>query len=246
MLIRTKQIEGASIHAKDGNIGHVEECYFDDQEWKIRYLVVNTGSWLLGKEVLISPHAVEGVDKEEKMISLNLTVDTIKNSPPIETDLPLSKRKQREYHTYYGFPIYPSGLMIPPLPEGEKKEDEEHMDTHLRSSHEIRGYRIEAVDGAIGHVEDYVIDDEHWIIRYMVIDTSNVFHGRKVILTPIWIKGINWAESTVTVNLTKKVIKEAPTFDPSQPISREYEEKLFDYYGTVKYWLEDKKSTSGK
>ncbi len=242
MLYRVRQIEGSQLHALDGDIGHVEECYFDDQEWQIRYLIVNTGSWLLGKEVLISPHAVKKVDLDKKTISLDLTVEKIRNSPDIDTDKPISKRKQAEYHTYYGFPVYPAGMVIPMVPETETSEKEE-VDTHLRSSHEVRGYHIEATDGPIGHVEDFVIDEQAWVIRYIIVDTRNFLPGKKVVLAPIWIKKIDWSESKVSVNIERKVIKEAPEYDLSKPIDRGYEHKLFDYYGTVKYWLEDEEDT---
>lgn len=243
MLFQTRRLEGASLHATDGKIGHVEECYFDDERWRVRYIVVNTGSWLLGKEVLISPYAVNKADFEEKMIYLDLTVEKIKNSPDIDTDKPISRRKQAEYHTYYGFPVYPAGMVIPMAPDAETEKEDEQIDIHLRSSHEVRGYHIKAVDGMVGHVEDFIVDEDGWHIRYLIVDTRNILPGKKVVISPKWIKNVSWAESTVTVNTEKKIIKEAPSYDISKPITREYEEKLFDYYGTVKYWLEDDSTT---
>jgi hypothetical protein len=119
------------------------------------------------------------------------------------------------------------------------------VDIHLRSSHEVCGYRIAATDGAVGHVEDFIFDDQDWTIRYIVVDTRNILPGKKVVLSPVWIQDVKWSESKVVVNSEKRIIRNAPEFDPAKPLTREYEEKLFDYYDAVKYWLEEENNSSG-
>jgi hypothetical protein len=117
-------------------------------------------------------------------------------------------------------------------------EAKEQTDPHLRSTKELIGYKIHAQDGDIGHVEDFVVHEDDWIIRYMVIDTRNWLPGRKVIIPPDWwIKDISWADSEVVVNVKREDIKKSPEFDPAEPINREYETRLYDYYGRPKYWL---------
>ena len=71
--------------------------------------------------------------------------------------------------------------------EEARAEREEANDVHLRSANKVTGYRIGATDGDIGHVEDFIIDDETWEIRYMVVDTQNWWPGKKVLVAPQWI-----------------------------------------------------------
>jgi len=120
--------------------------------------------------------------------------------------------------------------------EKEKKKVEVR-DPHLRSTNELLGYDIEATDGEIGHVEDFIADEESWIIHYMVVDTRDWLPGKKVLVSPLWVDYISWAGSRVHVDLTRKMIKDSPEFDPKAPVNREYEERLYDYYGRPKYWL---------
>lgn len=110
-------------------------------------------------------------------------------------------------------------------------------DPHLRSAREVIGYHIQAKNGDIGHVEDFIVDDEAWAIRYMVVDTQNWLPGKKVLVAPVWIESIHWAEAKVRVTLTRAKIKKSPEFDPAAPVNREYEDRLYDFYGRPKYWV---------
>lgn len=252
MLKSVKKLEGFKIHAVDGEIGRVEDVYFDDQDWTVRYFVVRTGSWLFGKEVLLSPISLERIDWQGKEVVVKLTCEQVKNSPGVDTDKPISKQQEFEFSRYYGFPVYwggtglwgdamhPGALFIPPEDQMERIEEEEKKaDHHLRSADEVIGYGIHAKDGKIGHVTDFYIDDEKWITRYLEVDTRILLPGKHVIFSPQWVKDVDWAQAEVEVDLEKSVIQNAPEFDASEPVTREYEEKLFDYYGTVKYWLEE-------
>lgn len=113
---------------------------------------------------------------------------------------------------------------------------ESDADCHLRSIKEVTGYRIEALDGTIGHVEDFLIDEETWAIRYMIVDTKNWWPGKKILVSPTWIKNVSWIEKSVTVELTKDNIEQGPQYDPNQTVTREYEDALYTYYGKAKYW----------
>jgi sporulation protein YlmC with PRC-barrel domain len=107
----------------------------------------------------------------------------------------------------------------------------------LRSLEEVKGYHIQATDGKIGHVEDFIVDDESWEIRYLVVDTRKWLHGKQVLLSPKWIQEIKWLESNVYVDLSREAVRNSPKYDPFSPVNREYEIRLYDYYGRPKYWM---------
>ena len=243
-----KDLNGYAIGATDGDIGKLDDFYFDDEAWTIRYLVADAGNWLLGRKVLISPIALGKADLSRERLNVTLTKKQVEESPSIDTDKPVSRQHEAYYHDYYGYPYYWSGpylwgpLYYPQLPVADQKrveerraEREEAGDLHLRSAAEVTGYHIEATDDDIGHVEDFIIDDETWEIRYMVVDTRNWLPGKKVLVAPRWIDRVSWDESKVYVSLSREAIKNSPEYQPDT-LNREYEEKLHDHYDRPKYW----------
>ena len=236
-----KSLHNYAIEATDGNLGAVYAFYFDDLLWTIRYLVVDTGAWLPGRRVLLSPTVIGEPQWELRQLPVNLTQEQVKNSPDMDTDQPVSRQYQITLHSYYAWPAYwtmmPAGvgaLAIPP--ELMEEYTSETGDPHLRSTQEVLDYYIHASDGDLGHVDDFIVNDEDWTIRYMVVDTRNWLPGKKVLVATEWITEVNWGESKVYVNLSQEAIKNSPEFDPSEPINRVYEEQLYDYYGRPKYW----------
>lgn len=170
----------------------------------------------------------------------------MKNCPDINTDKPVSRKNELELLRYYGMSPYwpyvtPSGNYPQPIPvskeEREKLEAEKMEETHLRSTREVIGYHIQVTDDEIGHVEDFIVEDEDWVIRYMIVDTRNWLPGKKVLVSPHWIKSISWEQAKVSVDLSRESVKTSPEFDPSEPVNREYELRLYDYYGRPKYWV---------
>jgi hypothetical protein len=241
MLRSVKDLRGYIIGAIDGEIGQVHELYFDDQSWIVRYLVVDTGTWLPGRRVLLSPMALGQPDWETHVLPVGLTKEQVENSPPIAVDKPVSRQMESDLHAYYGWRPYWSG----PAPvaaqavaaaEAKRRATGEWADPHLRSTREVIGYHIEASDGEIGHVEDLIVDDEAWILRYLVIDTRNWLPGKKVLVAPAWTKAVDWAQRRVHVDLSRETIENGPTYDPAAPVNREYELQLYDYYGRPYYW----------
>jgi len=248
MLRSVKDLHDYKIHATDGEVGKVETFVFDDEFWTVRYLVADTGSWLEEKLVLISPVALEQPQWEDRTFPVNLTKKQIENSPDIDADKPVSRKHEMQLHQYYDWPLYWTGAgmstmatpSMPPVgvePPGMEDEEQDNENDHLRSTKEVLNYHIRAVDGEIGHVEDIIVGDESWVIRYFVVDTRNWLPGgRKVLISPEWIDHIDWAGARVHFDLTQKLVEDAPEFDPSTPINREYEERLYDFYGRPKYW----------
>ncbi len=253
MLTNVKHLKGLVVRATDGEIGTVDQLYFDDETWGIRYLAVETGSWLDGRQVLISPFSVVDTDWRVRRLDVALTKKQVEGSPDINTDRPVSRQHEAAYLGYFGYPYYwggpfmwgpelcPGGMpIIPPAVAYEALADRirsESTDSHLRSTQAVKGYQIEAADGEIGHVQGFVVDDEDWAIRYMEVATRDWWPGKKVLVSPAWIKRVSWTDSTVYVGLSRDAIQKGPEYDESAPITREYEDLLYDHYGRPPYWL---------
>jgi uncharacterized protein YrrD len=247
MLRSIKELLGYKIQALDGDIGKVHDFYFDDETWIIRYMVADTGSWLSGKKVLIIPSLLGQANWETQTFPVSLNRDQIEKCPDIELDKPVSRQHETRLYEYYKQAPYWLYLTpqkvgsVPPVPSKlavsrEKKEKPKKHDSHLRSTKEVKGYQIEAKDGEIGHVEDFIIEDVVNVIRYMIIDTKDWLPGKKVLISPEWIERISWGAEKVYIELTREMIKNSPEFDPSKPVNRKIEERLYDYYGRPKYW----------
>jgi len=253
MLRSAKELEKYKIKAIDGEIGKLVDFYFDDHKWIIRYIIVDTGTWLAEKLVLISPESFKKLDKETSTLELNLNKQQIEDSPEVDKDRPVSRQQETELIGYYGWPMYWTGIGGPtvgafsPVNAAVTKTEQEILemnrkkkkgDPNLRSTREVISYGISAADGHIGHVEDFLVDDDAWNIRYLIVDTKNILPGKKVIISLDWIEKIVWSESDVHLKLTKDEIKNSPEYDPSIPLKRDYENKIHEYYGRKKYWEE--------
>ena len=248
MLNRCKTLQGHKLDSLDGAIGTVKEFYFDDQHWTIRYLVANTGSWLAGRQVLISPYALSAVVGEEQHIAVDLTKKQIEDSPSLNSDKPVSRQFENDYYGYYGWPAYWGGFAMwgaSPyiVREREKRKittkNEKTQDHHLRSTREVSGYNIQAEDGEIGHIEDFIIDDETWAIRYLILATHNWWPGKKVLISPQWIERVSWGEKKVFVNLSREAIKHSPEYVEEHVPTREYESGLHRHYKRHTYWADE-------
>jgi hypothetical protein len=239
VLQRVAKLQGCRLLAADGDIGTVEEMYFDDARWVVRYLVVATGGWLSGRDVLISPYAVQTMDLQARTVAVNLTRERVRRSPDVDTAQPVSRQYETAYSQYYGYPTYwpyntywPAGSLptLTPMPDRLSPPTAESSpsdpDSHLRSSSEVTGYRIRATDDLLGHLEDFLFDDETWAIRYIVIDTRNWLPGRRVLLPTDAIREVDWLHGSVHVDRTREAIKEAPEFDPDHLPAGDLERRL--------------------
>jgi hypothetical protein len=234
-----KDLHGYTIQAADGDIGKVDDFTFDDQTWTVRYLVADTGNWLVGRRVLLSPVSLGHPDWEKRAFPVGLTKEQVENSPTIAADRPVSRQVEAQLHAYYGWRPYWSSTAAAAVAQARVESAEEiaeKSDPHLRSVREVSDYHIQANDGEIGHVDDFIAAEEDWVIRYMVVDTRNWLPGKRVLVAPTWVEKVSWRERKVHVNLSRNMIKDSPEFDPSAPVNREYELRLYDYYGRPKYW----------
>ena len=247
MLIKVKTLNGYKLHSLDGEIGTVKEFYFDDRHWTIRYLVADTDNWLAGK-VLISPYALVRVVESDKQLSVNLTKQQIENSPSLDSDKPVSRQFEDDYCDYYGWPTYWTGdsvwgnstyLERDRSKWGGSTASVKAWDRHLRSTHEVTGYHFQALDGEIGHIEDFVLDDKTWTIRYLIVGTKNWWPGKSVLISPQWIERVSWSESKVFINLSREAIKRSPEYTPESLLTRDYEAGLHRHYGRKGYWYDE-------
>jgi sporulation protein YlmC with PRC-barrel domain len=238
------ELRRTKLDGEDGNVGTIKDLLFDADQWLSHYLVVDSGQWLPGRKVLLSPTVINHDRWDEKVAHVKLTKDQVKSSPPLDEHAPISRQIEKSLAKYYNWPIYwASGLesagtmaadrgVSATLTEREIEKESEN----LRSAMEMKGYHIEASDGSIGHIEDFVIDAESWTIRFVEIDTKNWWPGKKVLISCEWVDKIDWADSKMWVDMSKEKIKKAPEYEPGMPITRDYETQLFEYYGRKKYW----------
>jgi hypothetical protein len=257
MLRGLKDLHGLSIKAQDGEIGQVEGFYFDDRWWLVRYFVVETGNWLAGDKILLSTTALSHPSKMAGQLAVSLTIAEVTQHLKLKPNRNVVMQQENALLSYEDGPPLDEmggglfeeqivGLHPDAIFETIKaKENEEpkiffktaEAELQLRPSKEVIGSYIEARDGDIGHVEDFIVDDETWTIQYMVVDTRNWLPGKKVLVAPTWIEQINWPDGKVHIDLSQETIQNSPEYNPAHPIERTYEENLYDYYDRQKYWL---------
>ncbi len=220
MLQNTKELYGHKLSAIDGKIGHVKDFYFDDKIWVIRYLVADTGSWLTGRLVLLSPHAFGNWDQFDKTLYLKLPRKKIEDCPSINLHKPVSRQYENEYHRYYGWPAYwnpgaifggGGSLLILPESKDEMDADLNHsrFDKNLQSSQEVMGYQIQAGNEMIGHLSGFLVDDRSWAIHKLVVETGHWYSGKELLISPQVVDRISCNDSKIFVNLTITEIQNA-------------------------------------
>jgi uncharacterized protein YrrD len=236
MLSKANTLAGYKLQSLDGEIGAVKDFYFDDRDWMIRYLVADTGEWLVSRQVLISPHSLAGVYGGQGYIAVQLTKTEIEHSPSLNRNKPVSRQFEQDYSVFFGSPVY-WGFPHEAAAQAESHEAEKkHDDPDLRSTHDVSGHHVEASDGEIGHVEDFLIDDETWAIRYLIVDTKDWLPGKKVLVSPKWIERVSWSEKQVVVDLTRDAIRQAPEYTDGIVVTRDHETALHRHYNRPGYW----------
>jgi hypothetical protein len=225
-------LEHCTLHAVDGAIGTVEALYFDEVKWAVRYLLVDTKDWLMGRRVLISPVAVGEVRAEEQTIFIELTRAQIESSPAPETDQPVSRRYEEAYYRHYDWPAYWEEDRQSGVATAQSGLQEKRLQRTIR----VEGCVIVAADGAIGTVRDIFVDIRYWVIRYLEIETRDGRPDRHVLVSTGWIEQVNWRDRILGINVGGAAIHSAPGFDASRDISRDYELRLFRHYRRHGYW----------
>jgi hypothetical protein len=246
MIHSIQSLVRADLRATDGRIGRCEDFLFDDRHWVIRYMVAKTRKWLPGRKVLISPRAIGEWDWQADEIPVDLSRQAIKESPPLESDMPVSRQYEMELAQHHNWPPYWQGPYVwgaamTPFPESAPLAKpmapiEVPGEAHLRSVKEVSGYDIQALDDKVGHVEDFLLDRNNWAIRYLVVDTRNWLPGRKVLVSPDWAGSVDWKRSRVHLRMDRKAIETSPEYDRERPLRREDEAALFNHYDRKPHW----------
>ena len=228
MLRTLKDLEGYKIRATDGDVGSVVNFLLDDEHWTVRYLVAQTGAFFDRARRLIPVISFRRCDWSTRHFHVSLSADKVLHAPSVDTDKPVSRQHERDQLRYYG------------RPSTRAHASHAAGNAHLRSAHELHGYHVHGSDGTLGHVEDFIVDDETWQIRYLVVDTSVWWLGRRVLIAPQWASRVSWAAREVHLSISQKMIKDSPEWNATAPISREYEARLYDHYGRPVHWKNGK------
>lgn len=262
MLWSFEELRGYSLRATDGSLGSVHDVLFDDSHWTVRWLVVDT-AWLFGRRVLLAPEVLGRPDAAAREFPVNLTEEKIKNAPDVDTDRPVNRQHEASLYGYYGWGPYwtptdqvlvggVAGVTLParvppghpesrPIPAGAEGRAAaaryvEDGDPHLRSARDVIGYHIRGSDGIVGTVDDFLIHDEGWSIRYLLVDTGGWLPGRKVLIAPPWVGNVSWDTEEVQVQMTRDQIEASPEYNPDKALDRAYEEQLHRHYDRREYW----------
>jgi len=248
MLRKANTLFGYTLRATDDEIGQAHDFYFDADEWEIRYLAVDVGSWLFGRRVLIAPDALGTPNWDQQVLPVNLTRQQVKDSPEVDLVMPITRGYETQLYGYYGWPAYWGGAsammygapmtMAPlagasatPVPDEVTTMMQNAEASHVHSMRDLTRYAIEATDGGIGQAVDCLVDDTDWTIRYLVVDTGNWLPGKQVLVAPDWIDRVDWNGSRIYVKMTQAQIKHSPEYDSSALPDQQYEQSLHDHYG---------------
>ncbi|MFM2485724.1 PRC-barrel domain-containing protein [Celerinatantimonas yamalensis] len=268
MLRSIKDLENYTVVASDGSVGNVKDFLFDDLTWVIRYFVVETGTWLSNRKVLISPISLQKPNWKEKTLPAQMTTDQVKNSPDIDTDKPVSRQHEMNYLDFYGYPYYwgedclwgvgmypymlypgytnflyeqanPNNTHI--IDDKTELEAQQNDDPNLRSCKAIIGYHIHANDGDIGHISGLLVEESTWAVRYFVVDTSSWWGKHNVLISPEWIDQVQWLDCSVSVDLSRQKIQDAPEYHSTEQLNHQHEQAIYEHYGLTGYWTREKK-----
>jgi hypothetical protein len=259
MLRSLKALHQTEIEATDGPVGHIARCLIDADRWVARYLVVDAGDWWEEHEVLISPLSLNPNVTNDRRIGVSLTRAEIRNSPEYDRTRPFTREHEATFFDYYGYPPYwtgpflwgplpsavaPSGLAVPeldarrPAAGGTAVLESARGELGLADSQDVLGTHLHATDGDIGHVEDFLVEDETWSLRYLIVDTSNWWIGKQVLISPDWIDRFDWPAGKLHIGLDRASVKGAPEYDGTTPPNRDTEAALYRHHGRPPYWIE--------
>jgi len=223
MLRSLRELIGCMLVAKDGEIGRCKDFLFDDQNWVIRYLVADTRKWLRGRKVLVSPLSVDSSDWKTQILSFRVLRDQLRRSPSLDEEAPVSRPYEMTLFDYYGWPYYWSDharragpkLLVLCLKAHRKvmdRESESEKACNLYSVKEVKGFEVHGIDGRLGNVVNFIMDDDTWALRYLLLDTSYLLPGKMVLLDMVSVKSINLAAMDIQMEASTDVVDNKPEF----------------------------------
>jgi hypothetical protein len=255
MLRSIEDLKGCKVSCPDGELGAVAHVYFDDEMWGIRFIVIEAMGWNNWQEVWVSPLSVRGIDFAVGVVTLNLTQRQMTGSPPIDTRNAISRLQETKLFDYYGCRPYwaarpTSTYASHPAGSNDSRPGLESLqlrptlhvkgsraDIHLLSAQQAGSFSVATADGVIGHVTDFVFDDETWVVRYMTVDTRDWWDSaREILLSTEWIESVDSVRFTVSTTLTRDAVEHSPAYVDAVPLNRMYETQLHNFYGREAYW----------
>jgi len=248
MLRHQSQVKGYAIHASDGLVGTISDVLFDDATWLVRWFVVNTATWRAGRRVLLPPSALASVNHIGHQFVVKLNRHQVRDCPDVDTDAAVSRQHEADIYDHYGWAPYWSAssymgivgfggylgepLIAPPSLELMQREKsladarQAASDPTLRSIGEVTGYAVHAIDGEVGHVEDFLIEDDDWSIHYLVVETGTWWHGNKLLVSPLAVQSIQWLDRLVNLGADRQAVKNSAAYDPSATVDPIYEKHV--------------------
>ena len=251
MLLSLKELAGFSIQAQDGEIGKVNDFYFDDHEWVVRHLIDKTGFGLLGKQTLITPDVIEMIDLDERRLTISLIREQVENSPSRSEEKPLARDMAKKVaddnlfrrqvsgdqsgdETSFAVALSAQPKIIPF--KREMRQDLVPDGPNLHSSNDVMGYQISTNNGQLGHIVDMMIDDETWAIQYLVVGSKKELDDKRILISPEHVDWISWKQKSVSVSLDKEKIQECPNFNLAMPILNDRKDLLYEQFECVHLW----------
>lgn len=253
------KIKGYAVAASDDDIGSVSDLLFDDASWVVRWLVVETGNWFEGRKVLLPTSTLGHADPLLHKFSVKLTRQQVKDSPNIDSERPVSRQMETDLYGHYGWypywwgyggymggygydygygsfvgsPVLGSGATARSSEEDAAEAQRNRDDPHLRSIAEVDGYYIHATDGKIGHVEEIMVEEADWSIRYLIVDTKNWWSGQHVLISPRSARDVSWKDRTINLAVDRETVKNSPAYDTSTTVDRDYEDRFNSFYSAT-------------
>jgi len=260
LLWQWADIKGLSLHAEDGPVGEVVDLLFDDRTFKVRWAVVDTGSWLPGRKVLLPPATLSAIDFEGRSLRADVSRSAVERAPDLSAHEPVSRQHEADLFAHYSWtpywsvagmttrgaalhPVPPAATGVPDLEPAAPADPAADLargadgEPELRSIGEVEGYSIHASDGFVGEVTGSLIDSGDWVVRYLVVDTRKWLPGKHVLLSPSWVRSIGWLDHEVRVDHSRDEVKAAPEYTPAMTVHRAFEDRLHRHYGVTPYWI---------
>jgi sporulation protein YlmC with PRC-barrel domain len=238
-----------SLYSQDGEeVGQVLDVLFDDKEWVVRYIEVDLTPLGLEKKVLIPPDSIEIPDWEVERVLVPMKGEELRSLPSLPLDEPVSRPYLIELYEKSGWIPYWVESKFHDERPGPKKlkaqlgdEEQRGQDPHLFNLGEMSEYRVEATDGDVGYVDELILDEEEFVVYYLVVaieaEIPEEESSKNVLVAPDWVTDFDRGMITVRVDVDRETLAAAPEYDPSAPITRDYEYQVFDHYGRPHYWI---------
>jgi hypothetical protein len=226
MLQSLNEVIGYAMSAYDGDIGECSDFLFEDRPWTVRYMVADTRHWLPGRKVLIPMIALSQPDDMARRLQVDLTIQQVKDSPPLSEDEPVSRQYEKVTFLFYGWPAY----------WAESSDGPESTESFLRSVKEVTGYFIQTPDKGVGYLRSLIFDNTIWAIRYLDCIFKKDSKEKALLIASDWVDSVDWLNKTIHIEMPFELIQRCPSYDSSKRITRSQEVELYDHFGREYYW----------